>query len=641
MATGEKEKNILTGVYDIISSVDYVNKNKKPAFIASYDMVKAYDRASVRFLLLVMERMEFPEVFRRWISMLHDNATTRLVLPSGLSRAIKVKFSFRQGDPIAMNLYILQQEPFLRLLRRTLTGLTITNFRQLDKDYCDDVETLSDDVNDLIKFDEVMEKFECTSGAILSRNKKSKVMGVGLWKGKQDWPERVKWMKVVTEMKIFGFTICPTYQQTVKQTWDRVLKGFQRTLFAWQSRQLETLGQRVEVTKTFALSKLYYVAQVLPLPDKYRRQIDSSLSKFIFRGRHERLQLDELQNSYENGGLGLPNISVKADSLLVKQMCRMMNLTDEKSFRLLGYWLGGFLRETGRGENFPELANFGPVSFTMSGAFPLHKYMLDTFLEAVGRGEVQRNNGPVAAPAQHDAVVRAGRQAAQLAGRADAWDQAQQQNAAQGGDRQDNNPATQRILKSVTTKAIYTSRMTDFLVPPKIESKFPQINFKELVYPRLRSKVLEVKQKDLFFSITHGIYRNRARLFEQHRADDPHCENLACKRENLVQDIEHIFCTCYKVRAAWNYTRRKFLSFLADRGRPPDVSNMDILLARYPKGRQEDECSLLLGTYVELVDTDVILKQKELMVNTLIGVLQTKTVSARSRAVPQAHIALP
>ena len=70
LATGEKEKNILTGAYDIISMVDYVNKHKKPAYIASYDMVKAYDRASVRFLLLVMERMGFPEMFRRWISML-------------------------------------------------------------------------------------------------------------------------------------------------------------------------------------------------------------------------------------------------------------------------------------------------------------------------------------------------------------------------------------------------------------------------------------------------------------------------------------------------------------------------------------------------------------------------------------------
>ena len=47
-----------------------------------------------------------------------------------------------------------------------------------------------------------------------------------------------------------------------------------------------------------------------------------------------------------------------------------------------------------------------------------------------------------------------------------------------------------------------------------------------------------------------------------------------------------------------------------------------------------------MGTYVELVDREAVLKEKELLVNTVIGVLQTKTVSARSRAVPQALIAL-
>jgi len=50
------------------------------------------------------------------------------------------------------------------------------------------------------------------------------------------------------------------------------------------------------------------------------------MSKIIFRGRHERLQLDELQNSYENGGLRLPNIAVKADALLLKQIFRLLNL---------------------------------------------------------------------------------------------------------------------------------------------------------------------------------------------------------------------------------------------------------------------------------------------------------------------------
>ena len=94
------------------------------------------------------------------------------------------------------------------------------------------------------------------------------------------------------------------------------------------------------------------------------------------------------------------------------------------------------------------------------------------------------------------------------------------------------------------------------------------------------------------------------------------------------------------MRVAWNWTKRKLVAFLTDQGRPPDVSNLDILLARFPKGKQEDECTLLLGTYVELVDREVVLKDKELLVNTLIGVLKTKTESARNRAVPQVQFDL-
>ena len=71
------------------------------------------------------------------------------------------------------------------------------------------------------------------------------MMGLGLWKDKQDWQDEVKYLKVVTEMKIFGFAICPTYQQTIKKTWERVLRGFDKVLLSWQSRHLETLAQRV------------------------------------------------------------------------------------------------------------------------------------------------------------------------------------------------------------------------------------------------------------------------------------------------------------------------------------------------------------------------------------------------------------
>ena len=95
------------------------------------------------------------------------------------------------------------------------------------------------------------------------------------------------------------------------------------------------------------------------------------------------------------------------------------------------------------------------------------------------------------------------------------------------------------------------------------------------------------------------------------------------------------------MRAAWQWTRRKMLEFMTDQGRPPDISNIDIILARFSKGRQEAECILLLCTYLELVDKEVILKQKELLVNTVEGVLHSKIESVRRRAVPQVHIPLP
>ena len=43
-------------------------------------------------------------------------------------------------------------------------------------------------------------------------------MGLGQWRGKVDWPEEVKWMKVVTERRIFGFTVCSTCENTLTET---------------------------------------------------------------------------------------------------------------------------------------------------------------------------------------------------------------------------------------------------------------------------------------------------------------------------------------------------------------------------------------------------------------------------------------
>ena len=149
--------------------------------------------------------------------MMHAGARTRFLL-TRLSRAIEVSFSIRQGDPIAMILYILYIEPLLLYLERNLTGIRVAGIGQVLEAYCDDCNVMTDDLTDLVKVDATINEFESLSGAILSRSKKSKILGFGAWKGKTDWP--LRYIQTEQEIKIFGIFITDSYRSIVKRNWD-------------------------------------------------------------------------------------------------------------------------------------------------------------------------------------------------------------------------------------------------------------------------------------------------------------------------------------------------------------------------------------------------------------------------------------
>ena len=139
---------------------------KKGACILNLDFFKAYDRVMLGFLLRVMKAMNFGEIFLSWISMLHEGARTRFIL-GFLTGTIDVNFSIRQGDPLAMLLYIIYVEPLLLLLEKRLTGLRLPNLREVLEAYCDDLNVLTEDPNDFEKLDDTVKEFEKVSGAIL------------------------------------------------------------------------------------------------------------------------------------------------------------------------------------------------------------------------------------------------------------------------------------------------------------------------------------------------------------------------------------------------------------------------------------------------------------------------------------------
>ena len=77
---------------------------------------------------------------------------------------------------------------------------------------CDDVNITTEKLEDFEVVSNVVKRFEKVSGAILSRNKKCKVIGFGNWATKVDWP--LVWIKPVKFERIFRIFICDIYERT-------------------------------------------------------------------------------------------------------------------------------------------------------------------------------------------------------------------------------------------------------------------------------------------------------------------------------------------------------------------------------------------------------------------------------------------
>ena len=569
-------KEIMSGGHNLVSTIQYINHDpRRGGFVASWDQVKAHDRANTGYLDLVLEAMQFPQVFRGWARMLHEGATTCLLAgPGGLTRRISVNFSFRQGDPAASPFYALQQEPFLKRVAVVCKGVTIgrgvTSYRQVDEAFCDDETIVGQDINDVIRFEEEMRKFESQSGAILSRTSKSKIMYIGNWAGRDDSP--FPWLQVVKELKVFGLVLTPNYRTTLSKTWEGVLKGFRSTIYAWGERNLENMFQRAEVARTFAQSKLWYVSQVLPLPRTVAKKIESILSSFLFSGKPERLGLQELYNKPAKGGLGLLDVRKKADSLLLKQLTRMLLKDQEGAYRHLAFWLGAHLRHY-----LPALMARSAVLHTDPP--PYHQYALDRLLDGFQMYGIEATD-----------------------------------------------------LAQVSSKTIYTDYISHTLPDPKITNKYLQVNFPGDVWPRLSYTTLTAGPRQAVFDGIHGLVRNRARLHEQGRVLDPWCQACPTVIPLLPprSTQEHMFCSCVLVSEAWTHIKE-----IAARHQPELRGEEDKSIIRFlfPRDRMDEEVTWVLANYLDIAREQSIARGNKLQAPAVRGRLADRLKAAQTRAV--------
>jgi hypothetical protein len=106
---------------------------------------------------------------------------------------------------------------------------------------------------------------------------------------------------------------------------------------------------RARVLEMFALSKLRYIAQILPLTKKYLVRTQAAAGVFLWKGSLERLLYQELHQPFTKGGLGLTHLATRAEALLGKQACHRISEGGNRHAHI-SYWLALSLRQ-----NLPDL----------------------------------------------------------------------------------------------------------------------------------------------------------------------------------------------------------------------------------------------------------------------------------------------
>ena len=175
-----------------------------------------------------------------------------------------------------------------------------------------------------------------------TRNAKLLGLGTGLTRKIGLWND----VEPVKSEKIFGIFICDLHNEVLELNWNYRFKKFNNIVYNWSHRVLDKSQQRVEVIRMFGLSRVYYVAAVLPMKPNVVKKFESLIGKYLwnFSGRVLRVAIDELKNKKVEGGLNLPCLASMADSLLFSQLCRLIRSGEEKTLGHVSYWLGDLLQ---------------------------------------------------------------------------------------------------------------------------------------------------------------------------------------------------------------------------------------------------------------------------------------------------------
>lgn len=333
---GRKINDNINLLRDIIEDA---NVRKRILYLISVDQRKAFDSISHNYLYRLIEHMNFGEFMCSSIKRIYNNSYAKIEINKIKSEKFKIKSGIKQGCALSMFLYVLAIEELLINinLNKNINGYKINVTRCLEiksSAYADDVAGLVTDELSVKEFFNSFKEWGKLSGASINEDK-TNILSINV-------AEQFSTLTFVQELKILGviFNKKGISSENLKKTESKI----EQVLGMWKNVNLNTI-ERIVACKTFALSKLWYLASFMIIPEKYIKKYESSIYKFIWNGAIEYIKRDTLILPFNQGGLNMFCIKAKLETIIFQQFKQVVLCHEKSSYQLSVYWTKFNLRE--------------------------------------------------------------------------------------------------------------------------------------------------------------------------------------------------------------------------------------------------------------------------------------------------------
>lgn len=302
------ERDITASLCDIRDVISHQERLQESAVLVSADLAGAFNNVHHEYLLALFEKLGFGPIFVKWARMLYYGCTSRVEINGFLSAVFSLHKSVRQGGPESMTWFVVAMRPLIAKLHSVLSGITLDTRKFAVSNYVDDTQAVLRNSNEVKIFVDTVNAFGEASGLRLNVEK-SKALALGSWDVSTSTP-----FPYVSNTRVLGVVFSPNTSELPALNWPSITASAAAVLRENSCRDL-CIEQRVRFVNTFAMSKLWYVAKVVPPHLRVVQGLRSAAAGFIWRGWLFRVAYPVLCSALRNGGFGLHDPVLRCKAL--------------------------------------------------------------------------------------------------------------------------------------------------------------------------------------------------------------------------------------------------------------------------------------------------------------------------------------